>query len=298
MIQLPDVPRDDSLFRRIVEDSPTAVLLLSNEHATRVLYANPRIEEITGFTPDELTERADLWFGRMHSDDADRVSAAWNRAVDGAERFSAEYRFLHRSGEWRLFRDTSSPVRAADGSILYRQSFTEDVTSERFAEEQAERSEARYRDLVERLPVIVYVDTDDEIPRSLYMSPNSTEILGYTPNEFLTQPDLFFQKMHPDDRERVAATWAESIRMRQPFHAEYRDVRPDGSVVWVRDQSLPVRDDEHDPLFWQGICSTSPPSVRRRPRCAGMRLATRISSSICRSSSTWTRTERPSRAGT
>ena len=253
MTQLPDVPRDDALFRRIVEDSPAAVLLLSNEHATRVLYANPRIEEITGFTPDELTERADLWFGRMHSDDADRVSAAWNRAVDGAERFSAEYRFLHRSGEWRLFRDTSSPVRAADGSILYRQSFTEDVTSERFAEEQAERSEARYRDLVERLPVIVYVDTDDEIPRSLYMSPNSTEILGYTPDEFLTQPDLFFRKMHPEDRERVAATWAESIRMRQPFHAEYRDVRPDGSVVWVRDQSLPVRDDEGDPLFWQGI---------------------------------------------
>ena len=66
MTELPDVPRDDALFRRIVEESPAAVLLLSNEHATRVLYANPRIEEITGFAPNELTIRADLWFGRMH----------------------------------------------------------------------------------------------------------------------------------------------------------------------------------------------------------------------------------------
>jgi PAS domain S-box-containing protein len=70
--ELPDVPRDDALFRRIVEDSPAAVLLLTNEHATRVLYANPRVGEITGFTADELTGRADLWFGRMHPD-----GAAW-----------------------------------------------------------------------------------------------------------------------------------------------------------------------------------------------------------------------------
>ncbi len=253
MTETPDFPHDDGLFRRIVEDSPATVLLLSNEYATKVLYASPRVEDITGFTSDELRHEVGLWFDRMHPDDAEDVSAAWNRAVDGAERFNAEYRFLHRSGEWRLFRDTSSPVRAADGSILYRQSFTEDLTSERFAEEQAERSEARYRDLVERLPVIVYIDTDEEVPRSLYMSPNSTEILGYTPDEFLTRPDLFFRKMHPEDRERIAATWAESIRTREPFHAEYRDVKPDGSVVWVRDQSLLVRDDEGHPLFWQGV---------------------------------------------
>jgi PAS domain S-box-containing protein len=252
-VQTPEFPHDDDLFRRIVEESPAAVLLLSNEHATTVLYGSPRVEDITGFTPEELRHDVGLWFDRIHPDDADDVSATWNRAVDGGERFSAEYRFQHRSGEWRLFRDTSSPVRGADGSILYRQSFTEDLTSERFAEEQAERSEARYRDLVERLPVIVYVDTDDEIPRSLYMSPNSADILGYTPDEFLTQPDLFFRKMHPEDRERIAAMWAESIRTREPFHAEYRDVRPDGSVVWVRDQSLLVRDDGGHPLFWQGV---------------------------------------------
>ena len=43
-------------------------------------------------------------------------------------------------------------------------------------------------------------------------------------------PTLWFDSMHPVDLPRVRETWAESIRTRQPFHAEYRDIRPDGTV--------------------------------------------------------------------
>ena len=253
MTTTPGLPRDEDLFRRIVEESPAAVLLLTNEHVPRVLYASPRVEEITGYTDDELRAHPGLWFSRMHDDDAPTIGARWNHTVDAGTPYNEEYRFRHRSGEWRVFRDRSTPVREPDGSIRYRQSYTEDITSERFALEQAERSEARYRALVERLPVIVYVDSDEESPRSLYVSPNSREILGYEPREFLADPDLWFDSMHADDLPRVRAAWAEAIATREPFHAEYRDVKPDGTVVWVRDDSMLVRDDEGAPLFWQGV---------------------------------------------
>jgi len=249
----PDFLHDEALYRRIVEESPAAVVLLTNETAARVLYASPRIEEMSGFSPDELMSQPGLWVGRLHPDEGPELGARWAAAVDSGERFSAEYRFLHRGGEWRWFRETSSPVRGADGAVRYRQSFTEDITSERFAEAQAERSEARYRALIERLPVIVYVDTDEVEPHSLYVSPNSREILGYEPREFLDDPGLWFTSMHPDDLPRVREVWAESIRTRRPFHAEYRDLRPDGTVVWVRDHSLLVHDDDGRPLFWQGV---------------------------------------------
>jgi adenylate cyclase len=253
MTWTPDLPHDEELFRRIVEGSPAAVLLLTNDPVPRVLYASPRVEELTGFPADELRSHPRLWFSRLHDDDAAAISARWNHAVDTAADYSEEYRFLHRSGRWRFFRDRSTPVREADGSIRYRQSFTEDITSERFAEEQAQRSEARYRALVEHLPVIVYVDSDEEAPRSLYVSPNSREILGYDPGDFLADPDLWFDSMHSDDLPHVRAAWAEAIATREPFHAEYRDVKPDGTVVWVRDDSMLVLGDEGEPLFWQGV---------------------------------------------
>jgi PAS domain S-box-containing protein len=246
-------PPDEGLFQRIVEDAPSGVLVLTNERVPRVVYASPRMEEFTGFSVDELRAQPDLWLARMHEDDAKAASDRWNDAVASGRRFTAEYRFLHRNGEWRVFRDTSWPVLEADGTIRHRQIFTEDITSKRFAEEQAHRSEARYRALVEHLPVVVYVDTDEQTPRSLYVSPNSREVLGYEPREFLADPALWFESMHPDDLPRVRAAWAEALATREPFHAEYRQVKPDGTVVWVRDDSMLVRDDEGEPLFWQGV---------------------------------------------
>ncbi len=253
MTSTPGLTHDEDLFRRIVENSPTAVLVLTNERVPRVLYASPRMEEFTGFTDEELRRDSGLWFARLHEDDAKGVSARWNAAVADGGRFTADYRFLHRNGEWRIFRETSWPIFEADGTIRHRHSFTEDITSERFAEDQANRSEARYRALVERLPVIVYVDSDEASPRSLYVSPNSREILGYGPREYLADPDLWFDSMHSEDLPRVRTAWAEAVATREPFHAEYRDVKADGTVVWVRDDSMLVRDDEGTPLFWQGV---------------------------------------------
>ena len=138
MTQTPGFPHDEALFRRIVEDSPAAVVLLSNEVAARVLYVSPRIEAISGFRPDELLTQPGLWISRLHPDEGPELGARWAHAVESGERFSAEYRFRHRTGEWRWLRETSSAVREPDGSIRYRQSFTEDITAERFAGREAE----------------------------------------------------------------------------------------------------------------------------------------------------------------
>src|SRR5687768_16686164 len=124
-------------------------MLLTDEAVPRVLYASPRIEEVSGFRGDELLGQPDLWIRRIHPDES---ATTWGRrvaAVEAGVRFEADYRFLHRDGRWRWFRETSSPVREAGGSVEYRQSFVEDISSERFAHAQAERSEARYRSLVE-----------------------------------------------------------------------------------------------------------------------------------------------------
>jgi PAS domain S-box-containing protein len=228
-------------------------VLLTEEIRPVVLFSSPRIEEITGFDPGELRAEPTPWIGRLHPDEAPELAASWETSIRTGERFTADFRFLHRSGEWRWLRMTTSGVIDQDRGVRYRQSFIEDITAERFAEAQAERSEARYRALVERLPVIVYVDSDEVEPRSLYVSPNSREILGYEPSDFLADPELWFDSMHPDDLPRVREAWAEAIRSRRPFHAEYRDLKPDGTVVWVRDHSLLVHGDDGEPLFWQGV---------------------------------------------
>ncbi len=83
----------------------------------------------------------------------------------------------------------------------------------RFAEEAAARSEARYRKLVEHLPAVVYVDSPDIEPLSLYVSPSSSEILGYAPIDYLNDPSLWMRTIHPDDVGTGSArAWAATVR--------------------------------------------------------------------------------------
>ena len=62
----------------------------------------------------------------------------------------------------------------------------------------------RLPELVERLPLVVYVDELDEKSSPLYISPQIERLIGYSQEEWLADPGLFVKSLHPDDRERVA----------------------------------------------------------------------------------------------
>src|SRR6185369_1486102 len=49
--------------------------------------------------------------------------------------------------------------------------------------------------------------------------------------------DGWMRALHPDDRPRVAANWAEAVRRGESSAAEYRFIRPDGALVWLVGQS-------------------------------------------------------------
>ena len=107
-----------------------------------------------------------------------------------------------------------------------------DISDVRLAEEAAARSEARYRNLVEHLPAVVYVDSPDVEPLSLYVSPSSTEILGYAPIEYLNDPSLWMRTIHPDDVGMVAVSWTAAVLDGSAFAEEYRFVL--GTLLGIR----------------------------------------------------------------
>ena len=109
-----------------------------------------------------------------------------------------------------------------------------------------------YQDLVERLPLIVYIDAPEAISPSLYVSPQTTVMLGYTPEDWAADPGFFTSIVHPEDRERVIAETTHMIATGERLLSEYRVVRRDGSVAWVRDEGVLVRDEAGDPLCMQG----------------------------------------------
>jgi diguanylate cyclase (GGDEF)-like protein/PAS domain S-box-containing protein len=139
------------------------------------------------------------------------------------------------------------------GEPLYWQGVIFDITERKTTEQWLREAEKRYRNLVERIPAIVYIDEAGEPSHTTYVSPQNEAILGYPPEEVLEDPDHWVKTMHPDDRERVLAESLHTDKTGEPFRTEYRQIAKDGSVVWLRDEADLVRDEKGKPLYWLGV---------------------------------------------
>ncbi len=113
--------------------------------------------------------------------------------------------------------------------------------------------ERRYQHLVEEMPVSLYISALDERSNALYVSPAIVDQLGYSLDEWRGNPQLFEELLHPMDSERVLNAVETSKQEGDPYEAEYRLMRKDGSVIWVQDRAVTVLDARGRRLHWQGF---------------------------------------------
>lgn len=113
--------------------------------------------------------------------------------------------------------------------------------------------EALYRALVENLPAVIYQVAPDDDRRTMYVSPHVETALGYSRDEWLGQPDIWMELLHPDDREQTMAAHDLHNETGRSWSREYRLIANDGRVVWFRDVANLVRDDAGRPKHWLGL---------------------------------------------
>ncbi|MBA3348792.1 MAG: PAS domain S-box protein, partial [Actinobacteria bacterium] len=109
-----------------------------------------------------------------------------------------------------------------------------------------------FRSIVERLPLVVYVDELDEHSSARYVSPTIERLLGYSVEEWLADPDLFVSRIHTDDRERVLAEIAARNDGGASDHSDYRLRHRNGTIVWVRDEEVVVAGTDGRPSHAEG----------------------------------------------
>jgi hypothetical protein len=110
-------------------------------------------------------------------------------------------RYHHADGSWRWFEAQGTVV--TQNGIHYILGVSRDVTQRKQTEEALHAAEAKYRALVEQIPAIIYTAEINEQSSTLYVSPQIESILGFTPEEWMADPDLWLKQLYPDDRQRV-----------------------------------------------------------------------------------------------
>jgi diguanylate cyclase (GGDEF)-like protein/PAS domain S-box-containing protein len=109
-----------------------------------------------------------------------------------------------------------------------------------------------YRDILERIPAVTYVAGFGEAGRWDYVSPQIEALLGFTADEWRSDPEIWFRQIHPNDRARALEEELASKASGSPLLSEYRLHARDGRVVWVRDEAVLVHV-AGQPKYWQGF---------------------------------------------
>ena len=212
--------------RALIENAPDAITLLGTDGLLK--YLSPSTQQILGYAPEEQMGSNPAEF--THPDDLPALLKLLDDlGQEPGKVVTTQYRFRHKDGSWRWLESTITNLLAEPSVQAIVFNFR-DITERKQADETLQKSEKRFRALVEHsLEEISLVDSDGTLT---YESPTSRRPLGYPPDSLVGYNilDLF----HPDDRAAAAQLLEQSAKHPGSVkEASFRLRHQDGSWRWM-----------------------------------------------------------------
>ncbi len=252
----------DRQVNEIVRNSP-AVLFRAVpdpdiEHGWLFVFNSANVIDVLGYSVDELRVDHDLWVSRIHPDDRDRIADAARRASTEATPgvpIVYDYRFQRRDGRSIWLQDTLRIVNDAQGRPVEMFGQSLDITERRQAENALAENRRQLDEVVRNSPAVLYRALPEKATdgwQVVFFTANTTEVLGFTPDELRQNPGLWLSEIDVDDRPRMlkavrCSTLVEAAR-HGPVTQEFRYVRKDGQLVWLQANWRVVYDAAGEPI--------------------------------------------------
>jgi PAS domain S-box-containing protein len=250
-------------YRSVVENASELITVTSEKGM--LVYANPMSEAVTGYSQEELVGKSladivhpddfrdvvrDGFYWEVKRTDPKSVELHLGKGPENAPKLR-EFRIITKTGDVRWLEVNAALIQWNNRPAVLQ--FSTDVTEQKRLEnevkqytehlmelvtertEKLKESEERYRSVVENIPYVVWVNCDK---KTVYMSPNVSKVLGYTPNEIISNGDGFWWiKIHPDDETKVEAAIEGLVTGNTGYEIEYRAQRKDGEWIWLHEKA-------------------------------------------------------------
>jgi len=203
---------------------------------SKLLSWNKTFSRISGYSDQELSSKKATDF--FSGEDIQRIAEVIERIYkEGTSKIEAN--FVLKDGRRIPCEFTGSILKDGKGNIIGFSGTGRDITERKKGEAIVKASEEKYRSLVQNIPDVVW--TSDQNGRTAFISSNVKKIYGYTPEEIIEGGDeVWFGRIHPDDRERVKKTYTALFEKDDLFDIEYRIKRKNGEWIWLHDRAMAV----------------------------------------------------------
>src|ERR1051326_7237128 len=232
--------RFPSELRELVEGLG-AIVWQADARDWRFSLGSGNAEEVLGYPVDQWLNEPDFWVNHIHPDDREAAVQTCSAASARGEDHKFEYRAIAADGRTVWLRDIVRVVSDEDGHPRELRGLMIDITEQKQAEYRLRESEERFRQLAENIREVFWL-ADGEAGRVLYVSPAYEQVWGRSCQSVYDNPRSVIEAVHPEDQPRLLRAYENMIHNRVGFHEEFRIIRPDGTIRWVRDHSFPVHD--------------------------------------------------------
>ena len=220
----------ENRFRAAFEQGSIGMALIDRE--LQWIEVNEALAVMLGY--DRATFRRQRWVDMTHPDDVgEEVRLAGRLLAGEIEEYTLEKRARHRDGRYLIVRSWVKCIRRSDGSAGQLLAILEDITHRREVEEALRHSEASLAKAQELARVGSFewdfvtdrIEWSDEMYRIFGLDRTGDEPMSF---------HAIMEHIHPEDRPWVTATSESSRHSGRPHRLEFRIVRPDGTVRFVR----------------------------------------------------------------
>ncbi|OKH18352.1 hypothetical protein NIES208_06005 [[Limnothrix rosea] IAM M-220] len=115
-----------------------------------------------------------------------------------------------------------------------------------------QREQENFRQITDSIKEVFFL-IDSDTDKIFYVSPAYEKVWGRSCESLYLEPQSWLLAIHPDDCSRAMGTLETQFRTGEEFQEEYRIIRPDQSICWVRVQAFPVRDNNDKVYRFVGI---------------------------------------------
>lgn len=225
------------ILRSVIESTPDVVFV--KDLQGRIVVGNSTFASFFDRPLEALIGKSDreLWDGEM---------AAWIREIDlrimrsgVPETFEEEV--PHPEGT-QTYLTTKSPWYDAGGRVIGLIGLARDISDRKQAEEALKESEERFRQLADTINEVFWLSDPHRI-EIFYASPAYEKIWGKSLSDLYNRESAadWFDSIHAEDRHRVLTALSQGAECE--YQLEYRIIRPDGQVRWMRDRAFPIRNE-------------------------------------------------------
>jgi PAS domain S-box-containing protein len=202
---------------------------------TNALWWNENFQTLFGYGAEEIEPSIESWTNRIHPEDLERVRTGIHEAIDsGRHSWSDQYRFRRKDSRYAVVDDRGYIARQADGSPVHMIGAMQDITESKRAEEALRESEAKFRAMVETVPLAIHLSVGVE-QISEYVSPTMVKLFGYTLEDIPTI-EQWWPLAYPDEtyRRRISEEW--TTRVKRAIETQ-TPIEPMETVVTCKDGS-------------------------------------------------------------